>query len=103
MVWLLRKAAEQDIEIGCDEAVISGKDRTYREEYSDVIMAWVARSNRKRSAVSTGYVQGVRFVKRRFDSIIGGGKVYAVRGVPINYGIEISVDLDGDGKDVCAV
>lgn len=127
LVWLLRKVAEQDIEIGCDEAVVSGKDRTYREEYSDVIMAWVARSNRKRSAVSTGYVQGVRFVKRRFDSIIGGrkkkgipliaaacifpflvgsiihiqsgGKVYAVRSVPINYGIEISADLDGDGKD----
>ncbi len=127
LIWLLRKAAEQDIEIGCDEAVVSGKDRTYREEYSDVIMAWVARSNRRWSAVSTGYVQGVRFVRRRFDSIINGsrkkgralivaacvfpvlvgsllhiqsgGKVYAVRDVPIDYGIEIRTDLDGDGKE----
>ncbi len=127
LVWMLRKAAEQDIEICCDEAVVSGQNRTYREEYSDVIMAWVARSDRKRSAVSTGYVQGVRFVRRRFDSIINGRKkkgrnliaaacicpflvgslihiqsgekVYAAGNIPIGYGIEIRTDLDGDGKE----
>ena len=126
-VWLLRKAAEQDIEICCDEAVVAGEGRTYREEYSDVIMSWVAKSSCKWSAASTGYVQGVKFIKRRFDSIINGRKkkggflivaacavlvlagslihiqngkkVYAVKQIPIDTGIEIRTDLDGDGTE----
>ena len=127
LVWLLRKAAEQDIEICCDEAVVSGEDRTYREEYSDVIMSMVAKGSCKWNAASTSYVQGVKFIKRRFDSIMNGrkkrgiflivaacvtllltgsllhiqngGKVYAVRKVPIDTGIEIRIDLDGDGTE----
>ncbi len=127
LVWLLRKAAEQDIEICCDEAVVSGTDRAYREEYSDVLMSQIARNSYKWSAASTGYVQGVKFIKRRFDSIINGrkkkgiflivaacaallltgslirlqtgGKVYAVKNVPIDTGIEIRADLDGDGTE----
>ena len=127
LVWLLRKVAEQDIEICCDEAVVSGEDRTYREEYSDVIMSQVAKSSCKWSAASTGYVQGVKFIKRRFDSIMysrkkkgifliavacvvlllvgslihiqNGEKVYAVSQVPIDTGIEIRADLDGDGTE----
>lgn len=126
-VWLLRKAAEQDIEICCDEAVVSGEDRAYRKEYSDVIMSWVAKGGCKWSAASTGYVQGVKFIKRRFDSIMNGRKkkgifliaaacvvlvlagslihiqngkkVYAVQKVPIDTGIEIRADLDGDGTE----
>ena len=126
LVWLLRKAVEQDIEISCDEAVILGANRTDREEYSDVIMSWVERGNYKWSAVSTGYVQGVKFIKRRFDSIINdrkrkrgilligitcafillmgsvihvqsGEKIYGVSKVPILQGIEVRTDLDGDG------
>ena len=127
LVWLLRKAAEQDIEICCDEAVVSGTDRAYREEYSDVLMSQIARNSYKWSAASTGYVQGVKFIKRRFDSIINGrkkkgiflivaacaallltgslirlqtgGKVYAVKNIPIDTGIEIRADLDGDGTE----
>ena len=126
-VWLLRKAAEQDIEICCDEAVVAGEGRAYREEYSDVIMSWVAKGGCKWSAASTGYVQGVKFIKRRFDSIINGRKkkgvflvaaacaalvlagsmihiqngekVYAIRQVPIDSGIEIRADFDGDGTE----
>lgn len=71
-VWLLRKAAEQDIEICCDEAVVSGEDRTYREEYSEVIMSQVAKGSCKWNAASTGYAQEVKFIRRRFDSIMGG-------------------------------
>ena len=71
-VWLLRKAAEQDIEICCDEAVVSGEGRTYREEYSEVIMSQVAKGSCKWNAASTGYAQEVKFIRRRFDSIMGG-------------------------------
>lgn len=73
-VWLLRRAAEQDMEIACDEEVVSGATKADREEYSDVIMSWVEKSRHRGSAVSTGYVHGVRFLKRRFDGIINGGR-----------------------------
>ncbi len=124
--WFLRKAAEQDMEIACDEAVVARASRADRKEYSDVIMAWVERSRYEGSVVSTGYVQEVKFLKRRFDGIFsGGGKkkgillaggvfvivlltgcilhiqsggnVFAARKIPVDYGIEVRTDVDGDG------
>ena len=74
LVWYLRKAAEQDMEIACDEKVVSMASGEDRKEYSDVILSWVERSRYRGSAVSTGYVKGVGFLKRRFDSIFSGGK-----------------------------
>lgn len=128
LVWLLRKAVEQDIEISCDEAVILGRNRADREEYGDIIMSWVEKGNYNWSPVSTGYVQGVKFIKRRFDSIINdkkkkrgilvigitcafillmgsvlhvqsGEKIYGVSKVPILQGIEVRTDLDGDREE----
>ena len=127
LVWFLRKTAEQDMEIACDEAVVSKASREDRKEYSDVIMSWVEQSRYRGSVVSTGYVHGVKFLKRRFDSIFGGGgkkngillaggalvlvlligctlhiqgggNVYAARKIPIDYGIEVRTDVNGDGE-----
>lgn len=126
LVWLMRRAAEQDMEIACDEAVVRSASREDRKEYSDVILSWVERSRSRGSAVSTGYVRGVRFLKRRFDNIFSGGKkkgvlpvcgacvlvlligffisvrggsrIYAMRDIPIDYGIEVRTDIDGDGQ-----
>ena len=68
-VWLLRKFAEQDIEIACDEEVIMKSSMETRREYSDVIMTWVGKNGYKGHVLSTGYVHGVRFLKWRFDNI----------------------------------
>ncbi|MCM1058115.1 MAG: M48 family metalloprotease [Firmicutes bacterium] len=127
LVWFLRKTAEQDMEIACDEAVVSEASREDRKEYGDVIMSWVEQSRYRGSVISTGYVHGVKFLKRRFDSIFGGGRkkngvllaggavalvlligcilhvqsggnVYAARKIPIDYGIEVRTDVNGDGE-----
>ncbi|MCM1191077.1 MAG: M56 family metallopeptidase [Butyrivibrio sp.] len=127
LVWLLRRAAEQDMEIACDEEVVSLASGETRKEYSDVIMSWVEKSRYKGSAVSTGYVNGVKFLKRRFDSIFNGGKkkngillaggvcilalvlgcvlqlqsggrVYAKREIVIDDGFEVRTDVNGDGE-----
>lgn len=127
LVWLMRRAAEQDMEIACDEAVMSMASGEDRKEYSDVIMSWVERSQYKGSAVSTGYVNGVKFLKRRFDNIFNGGRkksgflltggvcilalfigcviqlrsggrVYAKKEVPIDDGFEVRTDVNGDGE-----
>jgi len=128
LVWVLRRAAEQDMEMACDEEVVSGATKADREEYSDVIMSWVEKSRHRGSVASTGYVHGVRFLKRRFDSIINGGRkkkgilligtacalvllignmvhvqsgerVYAGSKVPVLRGIEVKTDIDGDGEE----
>ena len=62
------------MEIACDEEVVNKASREKRMEYSDVILSWVERSKYRGNAVSTGYVKGVGFLKRRFDSILNGGK-----------------------------
>lgn len=127
LVWLLRRAAEQDMEIACDEAVVSMASREDRKEYSDVILSWVEKSRYEGSAVSTGYVSGVKFLKRRFDSIFNGGRkkngillaggvcalalfigcamqlqsggrVYAKKEIPIDDGFEVRTDVNGDGE-----
>lgn len=127
LVWYLRRTVEQDMEIACDEEVVVLASREDRKEYGDVIMSWVERSSYKGSAVSTGYVSGVKFLKRRFDSIFNGGKkknsillaggvcvlalfigcviqlqsgdtVYAKKKIAIDRGQEVKTDLDGDGK-----
>ncbi|MDE6639212.1 MAG: M48 family metalloprotease [Acetatifactor sp.] len=126
LAWYLRRAMEQDMEIACDEEVVTRASREKRKEYSDVIMSWVERSRYKGSAVSTGYVKGVGFLKRRFDSIFNGGKkknglllaagisifalfigsviqlqgdkVYAKSKIAIDRGWELRTDVDGDGE-----
>lgn len=127
LVWYLRRAMEQDMEIACDEEVVTRASIEKRREYSDVIMSWVERSRYRGSAVSTGYVKGVGFLKRRFDSILNGGKkknglllaacicifalfigcviqlqnggkVYAEKKIAIDSGYEVRTDVDGDGE-----
>ncbi len=128
LAWYLRRAMEQDMEIACDEEVVTKASDEKRREYSDVIMSWVERSRYRGSAVSTGYVKGVGFLKRRFDSILNGGKkkngllltgsiclfalfigcviqlqsggkVYAEKKVAIDSGYEVRTDVDGDGEN----
>lgn len=128
LAWYLRRAMEQDMEIACDEEVVTRASSEKRREYTDVIMSWVERSRYKGSAVSTGYVKGVGFLKRRFDSILNGGKkknglllagsiclfalfigcviqlqsggkVYAEeKKIAIDSGYEVRTDVDGDGE-----
>lgn len=70
-VWVLRKMVDQDMEVACDEAVLDHASMEQREEYSNVIMAWIERSQSKHqwNAFSTGYVTRHRFLKRRFAHI----------------------------------
>ncbi|MDE5589942.1 MAG: hypothetical protein K2J60_12515, partial [Acetatifactor sp.] len=89
--------------------------------------SWVERGRYSGSAVSTGYVKGVGFLKRRFDSIFNGGKkkngillaagiclfalfvggviqlqdggkVYAKNKIAIDRGWELRADVNGDGE-----
>ena len=71
LVWMLRKLMDQDMEVVCDETVVQSATREERQEYGNVIMAWVERSQggHQKNVFATSYVSGSQFLKRRFDSI----------------------------------
>lgn len=127
-VCIMRKLAENDLEQACDEVVLKGKSAQERREYSEIIMSWVEKSGRRTSPLATSYMAGMIFLKWRFANIfdceqkktgivfvgtmciitvlIGSivniswvEKTYQANKIPINSGIEVRTDLDGDGEE----
>ena len=68
-VWLMRRFAEQDMEVVCDEGVLEGTALEERKEYSEVIMSMVGKSRDRGNVFTTGYVCGANFLKWRFSNI----------------------------------
>lgn len=127
MIWLMRVLVDQDMELICDEEVLKTASKEERREYSEIIMSCISANNTTKSIVSTGYIQGTKFVKHRFNNIFakdkknGGylcvvvtliimlllhGRIQVAAqiaataiDVPISFGIEIKADVDGDGQN----
>lgn len=125
LVWFMKSLIDQDMELACDEKVLSAASKEERSEYSEVLMSCISTSKISRTTLSTGYVHGVKFIKKRFDNIyhsqkrlgkavaciivallilasglIGfeaGRTVYAGRRIEIDSGIELRTDVTGDG------
>lgn len=126
LVWLMRNLVDQDMELACDERVLETCSREARSEYSELLMSCIGTDEAGRSALSTGYVQGVKFIKRRFRNIFNmhkkrgkaigcimiaalmlvsagigfqaGRTVYARSRIVIDQGIELRTDVTGDGR-----
>ena len=124
-IWFMKSMADQDMELACDETVLKDASREERNEYSEVLMACIGTDKAGRPVLSTGYVQGVKFIKRRFRNIFNiqkksgvaavcilvallmavsglvgfeaGRTVYAKSGIIIDSGIELRTDVTGDG------
>ena len=56
-IWLMADLAGQDAEFACDEAVVRGRDRSFRETYSQSILHVLRRSH-ARAACSARFGQG---------------------------------------------
>lgn len=125
-VWFMKALVNQDLELACDERVLADTSRKERGEYSELLMSCIERGRVGGAALSTGYVQGVKFIKRRFGNIFNtqkksgkaavcvmavlfalasagigfqaGRTVYAQSGIGIDTGIELRVDVTGDGR-----
>ena len=125
LVWFMKTLVDQDMELECDEKVLSAASKEERSEYSEVLMSCIGTSKIGRSTLSTGYVHGVKFIKKRFNNIyhsqkrfgkavaciivallilasglIGfeaGRTVYAGSRIAIDSGIELRTDVTGDG------
>ena len=125
LVWFMKTLVDQDMELECDEKVLSAASKEERSEYSEVLMSCISTSKISRTTLSTGYVHGVKFIKKRFNNIyhsqkrlgkavaciivallilasglIGfeaGRTVYAGSRIKIDSGIELRTDVTGDG------
>ena len=125
LIWFMKSLIDQDMELACDEKVLSAASQEERSEYSEVLMSCISTSRVNRATLSTGYVHSVKFIKKRFKNIyhsqkklgkavaciivallilasglIGfeaGRTVYAGRRIEIDSGIELRTDVTGDG------
>ena len=70
LIWLLRREAEQDLELTCDGAVVSGADDETRRAYSEALLASI-RPRKGRAVLSTHFSSGKAAMKERFRNILG--------------------------------
>ena len=124
--WFMKAMADQDMELTCDERVLKDTSRMERNEYSEVLLSCIGTDRAGRSVLSTGYVQGVKFIKKRFRNIFNiqrksgaaavcvlvaalmavsglvgfeaGRTVYAKSVIAVDRGIELRTDVTGDGE-----
>lgn len=126
LAWFMKALVNQDLELACDEKVLAETSGRERGEYSELLMSCIERGRVGGAALSTGYIQGVRFIKRRFGNIFNmqkksgraavcvmtvllalvsagigfqaGRTVYARSGDAIEEGADLQVDVTGDGR-----
>ncbi len=81
LVHMMARAARDDMERGCDEAVLAGQDLAYRKAYGGAVLASLAASRQQRAmALSTGFSAGSD-VRHRFEEMFNFAK--KKRGVPL--------------------
>lgn len=72
LVWLLRREAERDLELTCDDAVVAGRDETERRAYSEALLSSIHRQKGLgRAALSTHFYGGKEVMMERFRNILG--------------------------------
>lgn len=69
MVWLMVHAADRDLELSCDEAVVAGRDEAYREEYGRCLLAVVRAGMSRRTLFTTNFYSGKKTLKNRLATI----------------------------------
>lgn len=75
LVHLAAFRCEMEMELSCDEAVLSGCDENTRAAYGEVMLDIIKRCRRNRGALTTHFNPGKNAVKARFTNILyGSGK-----------------------------
>ncbi len=72
LIFLLRREAERDLELTCDDAVVARADAETRRAYSETLLASVHRQKGlSRAVLSTHFYGGKEVMKERFRNILG--------------------------------
>lgn len=70
LVWVMRKEADIDMELSCDEKVIQGEDYDRRRAYTETLLSTLHKQCAKSSHLSTGFYGGKKIMKKRFRNIL---------------------------------
>lgn len=68
LVWLLRRAAERDMEIACDAAVLAGRDGEWRRRYGAALLSFVPVG--RPVPLTSQFAGGARGLKERFRALM---------------------------------
>lgn len=68
LVWLLRRAAERDMEIACDAAVLAGRDGEWRRRYGAALLSFVPMG--RPAPLTSQFAGGARGLKERFRALM---------------------------------
>lgn len=68
LVWLLRRAAERDMEIACDAAVLVGRDGEWRRRYGAALLSFVPVE--RPAPLTSQFAGGARGLKERFRALM---------------------------------
>lgn len=68
LVWLLRRAAERDMEIACDAAVLAGRDGEWQRRYGAALLSFVPVG--RPAPLTSQFAGGARALKERFRALM---------------------------------
>lgn len=72
LTYLLRREAERDLELTCDDAVVAGRDALERRAYSEALLGSIHRQKGLgRAVLSTHFYGGKEVMMERFRNILG--------------------------------
>lgn len=69
-VYIMVRLSNKDLELCCDQSVVSGNSLNYRKDYSMILLNAVSDQNFKGSALTTYFIEGKMAIKQRFRSIL---------------------------------
>lgn len=69
-VWLLIREASREIELYCDDTVVSKQSLAYRKRYCEAILSVMQKPSPRFLALSTNFLGGKNNMKQRFKSIL---------------------------------
>ncbi|WP_099466920.1 M56 family metallopeptidase [Konateibacter massiliensis] len=77
LVYIMRKEADMDIELSCDDEVMRDKPLKERQEYAETILVSIQQSIMRKNALNTCLCKEAKAMKIRLRNIISSGKKYS--------------------------
>ena len=74
MVWLMRREADVDMELSCDERVVQGMNLESRKAYTESLLSALNKQWARKTFLSTQFYGGKQLMKKRFKNILQGTK-----------------------------
>lgn len=74
LIWMLRRRAEADMELACDEGVVRDMDAAGRKAYAEALLSVLRGRERREFILSTNFLGGTEIMMKRFENILDKGK-----------------------------